>query len=273
MKSGTEFHNAEPKTISNNLQPITAVVRAAAVLRAFTHEQPLLHFSEIVARVGLPKSTTHRLLATLIQVGFVEQRGNGTYALGIGLFEVGSLAYANLSLRSIAQSYIRSLTEEIKETVHMGVLDGFEVVSIEEASSPHLLRAEVYVGKRAPLHCTAVGKAILAFADEPGWLARYRRRPLERFTAATIRDHGVLEAELDKIRRQGFAVDDQEHEVGVRCVGAPIRDASGNVVGSLSISGPSARITPETLPSLSQRLLEVTAEISATLGYVGEGGL
>lgn len=267
MKSGTEFHDTELKALPNSLQPITAVVRAATVLRAFTHERPLLHFSEIVARVGLPKSTTHRLLVTLMQVGFVEQRGDGRYALGIGLFEVGSLAYTNLSLRALAQPYIRNLTRETEETVHMGVLDGFEVVSIEEASSPHSLRAEVYVGKRAPLHCTAVGKAILAFTDTPAWLARYQSEPLERFTAATIQDHGALETELDKIRRQGFAVDDQEHEVGVRCVGAPIRDASGSVIGSLSISGPSARITPEAVPSLSQRLLEVTANISAALGY------
>lgn len=253
------------------VRPVAAVVRAAGILRAFSHERPALHFSEIVDAVGLPKSTTHRLLLTLIDVGFVEQRQDGTYALGIGLFEVGSLAFANVSLRAIAQPFVRRLTDATKETVHMGVLDGYEVVSLEQAPSPHSLRAEVYVGKRAPLHCTAVGKAILAFIESETWLQRYRSRGLERFTQATITDPDALAGELAATRERGYAVDNEEHEVGVRCVGAPIRDASGAVVGSLSISGPSARVTPDAVGELSRRLLEATREISAALGHVGNG--
>lgn len=270
MGNGTSFHDAELKGAAAP-RPVTAVVRAAAILRAFTHDRPVLHFSEIVEAVGLPKSTTHRLLLTLIDVGFMVQRQDGTYALGIGVFEVGSLAFANISLRAIAQPFVRQLMDETQETVHMGVLDGFEVVSLERASSPHSLRAEVYVGKRAPLHCTAVGKAILAFVENDPWLQQFEARGLARFTAATITRADALRSELDAVRKRGFAVDNEEHEVGVRCVGAPIRDASGAVVGSLSISGPSARVTPDSVADLSVRLLQVTREISAALGYVPAG--
>jgi IclR family KDG regulon transcriptional repressor len=270
MANGTEFHDTEPAggTVT---RPVTAVVRAAAILRAFSHERPTLHFSQIVDAVGLPKSTTHRLLLTLIDVGFVEQRQDGTYALGIGLFEVGSLAYANVSLRAIAQPFVRRLMDETKETVHLGVLDGFEVVSLEQASSPHSLRAEVYVGKRAPLHCTAVGKAILAFVATSPWLHQFWADSFEQFTTATITDPAGLRSELDDIRKRGYAIDNEEHEVGVRCVGAPIRDASGAVVGSLSISGPSARVTPESITELARRLLRATGQISAALGYAKAG--
>lgn len=270
MVNGTEFHDAEPM-VAPSARPVAAVVRAAAILRVFSHERPTLHFSQIVDAVGLPKSTTHRLLLTLIDVGFVEQRQDGTYALGIGLFEVGSLAYANVSLRAIAQPFVRQLMDQTKETVHMGVLDGFEVVSLEQASSPHSLRAEVYVGKRAPLHCTAVGKAILAFVESGPWLQRLWANGFDRYTSDTITDPAALRAELEGVRKRGFAVDNEEHEVGVRCVGAPIRDASGTVVGSLSISGPSARVTPESVTDLSRRLLQATRQISAALGYAGAG--
>ncbi len=270
MANGTEFHDAEPTGVTAT-RPVTAVVRAAAILRAFSHERPTLHFSQIVDAVGLPKSTTHRLLLTLIDVGFVEQRQDGTYALGIGLFEVGSLAYANVSLRAVAQPFVRHLMDETEETVHMGVLDGFEVVSLEQASSPHSLRAEVYVGNRAPLHCTAVGKAILAFSENSTWQHQFWANSFKRFTAATITDPAGLRSELEDIRKRGYAVDNEEHEVGVRCVGAPIRDASGAVVGSLSISGPSARVTPESVAGLAHRLLQATGQISAALGYAKAG--
>lgn len=268
MEHGTKFRDTElPAGSADATRPVTALVRAARILRAFTHEQPTLHFSEIVEAVGLPKSTTHRLLATLVGVGFMEQRADGTYALGIGLFEVGTLAFANVSLRAIAQPFVHRLMDETEETVHLGVLDGFEVVSLEQASSPHSLRTAVYVGNRAPLHCTAVGKAILAYHDDPTWTRRFAARPLERFTPGTIVDRDRLRSELETIRRRGFAVDDEEHEIGVRCVGAPIRDASGSVVGSLSISGPTTRVTADAVDGLSGKLLEVTREISAVLGF------
>jgi len=272
MGNGTQFRDTEHRASAESAHPVTAVVRAAAILRAFTHERPTLHFSEIADAVALPKSTTHRLLSTLIDVGFMEQRQDGTYALGIGLFEVGSLAFANVNLRAVAQPFVRQLMDETEETVHVGVLDAFAVVSLEQASSPHSLRAEVYVGKRAPLHCTAVGKAILAYLDDPVWLGRFGTRTLERHTEVTIVDHGELRSELAAIRRRGYAIDNEEHEVGVRCVGAPIRDASGAVVGSLSISGPSARVTPDAVDGLSRRLLQVTGQISSLLGYAPLGG-
>lgn len=165
--------------------------------------------------------------------------------------------------------FIEELVRETGETVHLGVFDGTHVVSIEKMDSPHGLASNITIGKGAPAYCTAVGKALLAFQPEPVLEHIFQQR-LTRYTPRTISDPARLRKELEKIRTSGYAVDDEEHQPGVRCVAAPIRNYSGHVIASLSISGPATRIPKEAIPSLAQRVREVAGKLSVRLGYKGE---
>jgi DNA-binding IclR family transcriptional regulator len=239
-------------------------------LACFSLQEPRLSLSEIARRAELPLSTAHRILATLREAGLVEQEGErDLYRLGLKLFELGSMVLANMELHREALSFIEELVRESGETVHLGVFDGSRVVSIEKMDSPHGLASQVTVGKGAPAYCTAVGKALLAFQPE-AVLEHICRQGLTRFTPRTITDPARLREELERIRTSGYAVDDGEHQAGVRCVAAPIRNYSGNVIASLSISGPAIRIPKEAVPSLAQRVKEVAGKLSARLGYKGE---
>jgi len=162
---------------------------------------------------------------------------------------------------------LRSLNEELDETVHLTILDGWEVLYVECFESIKQLRTYSVIGVRAPLHCTAVGKAILAFFTEKQVSEMIKAMGLPRFTGNTITDRQDLDRELAEIRKRGYAVDDAEHEEGVRCIGAPIRNHEAQVMASISVSGPSQRITPERDERVGRLLISKTEEISRRLGY------
>ena len=248
---------------------VSTIERAIQILEAFSYEEPALGLSELARRTALPKSTVHRILKSLKQNRLVIQLEDGRYAIGIRLFELGSLAYANLGVRSVAQPYIRALTESTGETVHLGILDEYEVVSIEQALSPHTLRAEIYIGKRAPLYCTAVGKILAAYQDD-AWIAAYLESPREKHTPNTITDRTALEREFRRVRERGYAVDNEEHNVGIRCIAVPVFDRGGKVVASLSISGPAVRVRPEKDKEHLAQLARTATEISQVLGFRGQ---
>ena len=244
--------------------------KAMRILDCFSLQEPRISLTDIARKVGLPLSTTHRLLATLRDVGILEQEGDrDLYRLGLKLLELGSMVLANMEVHREALPFIEELSRESGETVHLGVFDGSQVVSIEKMDSPHGLASNITVGKGAPAYCTAVGKALLAFQPE-SVLEHVCRRGLTRFTPQTLTDPARLRKELEKVRTSGYAVDESEHQPGVRCVAAPIRNHSGNVIASLSISGPATRIPKEAIPPLAERVKEVAGKLSARLGYRGE---
>jgi DNA-binding IclR family transcriptional regulator len=237
------------------------------ILECFSLQESRLPLTDIARRVGLPLSTAHRILATLRAVGIVEQEGTrDLYRLGLKLLELGSIVLANMDVHREALPYIEELVRETGETVHLGVADGSQVVSIEKMDSPHGLASNVTIGKGAPAYCTGVGKALLAFQPESA-VDHVCRLGLARHTPQTITDPETLRKELAQVRAQGYAVDNSEHQPDVRCVAAPIRNHSGNVIASLSISGPATRIPKARVPALAARLCEVTAKLSARLGY------
>ncbi len=258
---------AEQGSSAEGLKSLRKVMR---ILECFSLQQPRLSLTDIARKTGFPLSTTHRILATLRHVGLVEQEGDrDLYRLGLKLLELGSTVLANMEVHREALAFIEELSRESGETVHLGVFDGAQVVSIEKMDSPHGLASNVTVGKGAPAYCTAVGKALLAFQSELV-LDSICRHGLTRYTPRTTTEPAKLRKELERIRTSGYAVDHGEHQPGVRCVAAPIRDFSGNVIASLSISGPATRLTREAIPSLAQRVCEVTAKLSARLGYRGD---
>jgi DNA-binding IclR family transcriptional regulator len=237
------------------------------VLECFSLEEPRLPLSEIARRAQLPLSTTHRILATLREEGVAAQEGEGDlYRLGLKVLELGSVVLANVEVHREALPFIEELVREAGEAIHLAVLDGSRVVSIEKMDSPHGLASNITIGKGAPAYCTAVGKALLAFQAD-SIVDRVCRLGLTRYTPQTITDPAMLGKELERIRGVGYAVDDREIWPDVQCVAAPIRNQSGNVIASISVSGPATRIPKERIPTLAARVREVAKQLSLRLGY------
>lgn len=246
---------------------VKPVLNAIRILEILGREEGL-GVTQISQLLELPKSSVHDILTTLYNEGLVEKDcDRNHYSLGLKLFELGNMARANLELRRIATPFLRSLNEELDETVHLTILDGWEVLYIECFESAKQLRTYSVIGVRAPLHCTAVGKAILAFFTETQVSEMISAMGLPRFTENTITDRQRLDAELAEICRCGYAVDNAEHEDGVRCVGAPIHNHEAQVVASISVSGPSQRMIPEKDEEVGSLLISKTTEISRRLGY------
>jgi DNA-binding IclR family transcriptional regulator len=243
--------------------------KAIRVLECFSLQEPRRPLTDIARKVGLPLSTTHRILTTLRAVGIVEQEGDRDfYRLGLKLLELGSMVLANMEVHREALPCIEELARETGETVHLGVFDGSQVVSIEKMDSPHGLASNVTIGKGAPAYCTGVGKALLAHQPD-STVEHVCRLGLVKHTRQTITDPERLRRELAQVRAQGYAVDNMEHQPDVRCVAVPIHDHAGRVVASLSVSGPATRIPKDRIPTLSARVREVAAKLSARLGYAG----
>jgi DNA-binding IclR family transcriptional regulator len=248
---------------------VTSVRRAADILGLLGREKRL-GLGEIAKALRIPKSTAHGILETLVHEGLVAREARtGIYSLGIRLLELGQAAQENFELRRVASPRLLALNRELDETVHLTVLDGDVVLYVDCFESSKRLRTYSVIGVRAPLHCTAVGKAILAFLDDDEQIRLVNRIPLERFTERTITDRAALLAHLKTVRARGWSVDDVEHEEGVRCVGVPVFDNRGRVCASLSISGPTQRIRTALLASLARKARAAALDVSRAVGYRG----
>lgn len=228
-------------------------------------EEPM-RIGELAERAGRPKSTVHRLLATMLDLRVVEQTDDGRYAIGLRLFEIGSRAAVRVSLRDVAVVELRDLSAKLGETSHVGVLDGDEVVYVEKVESEASIRMSSRVGRRNPLHCTGIGKALLAFQGEEA-IDEVCSRQLEARTEHTITDPKKLRKELAKTRERGFSIDDEEVELGLRCVGAPVLGADGRPVAAISVAGPAARMDPERCIAIGPDLIEAGRRIARGLGH------
>lgn len=247
---------------------IQSVDRALQVLELFSLEKPEWGVTEISKALNIYKSNVHNILSTLAEKGFVKKDPKtDKYKLGIKFFELGSVVIKNMDLRRIAHPHIEKLSKEFNETVHLGVLDEGRVVSIEREESNKGLCSHIEIGKRTPLHCTAVGKAIMAYLSEDEINFIIREKGLEKYTENTITNKEELGKEFLKIRKQGYAVDNMEHEEGVRCVASPIRDYNGKVIASMSISGPAFRIDKSNIPNIAKKVKEYCDCISEEMGY------
>ena len=245
---------------------IRSIGRAIKILEALNNKTKL-GITEISKMLTIPKSTTHDIVTTLEKEGILEKDPeNNKYYLGIKLFELGDRARENFELRNVAIPYLKELNETFDETVHLTVPENGEVLYIECFESTKRLRTYSVIGVRAPMHCTAVGKAILAFLPDKE-VTKIIEKGLQKFTNNTITKKEKLLEELKKIRKNGYAIDNIEHEEGVRCVGAPIRDNSGYPVASISISGPSQRITDELIPQLAFHIIKIANSISERIAY------
>jgi DNA-binding IclR family transcriptional regulator len=273
MRNASTPRRAEPDVAHGDTrgsdENLKSLVKVARILECFSTVDRSLSLGDICARTGFPKSTTHRLLASMRETGLLDQdRERDRYRLGLKLFEFGNLVLANMDLHREARPSVDALTRLSGHVVHLAVFDGNQAVVIHRSDpSPEGGSPATFI-EAAPVHCTSVGKSILAFQAE-AVVKRIAGAGLERYTENTITDARRLEAELARIRKRGYAIDDAEHQPGLRCVGAPIRDQSGRVFAGLSVSGPAWRLRTEDVKGLSELVIHHARAISTSLGYRG----
>jgi IclR family KDG regulon transcriptional repressor len=250
------------------LEPVKAVNKTIALLEALAqHEE--LGVTELAGRAGMHKSTAYRFLNTLKELGYVHQNSsNDKYSLTLKLFELGSCVLGRMQLWEQAHPIMEQLAEQTRETVHLAVLDDGRPVYLGKFESTQALRVSMSsrIGQSAPVYCTGVGKLLLAYAPAELVGQILEREQLRRFTDHTITDRSLLAKELDDIRRQGFALDNEEHEVGVRCVAAPVRNSQGATIAALSISMPSVRLPDGEIPRYRELVTKAAEEISQRIG-------
>lgn len=251
-----------------NGQTVQSLERALKILEVLGNNQKGLGVTELAHEVDLHKSTVHRLLGTLVQRGFVEQDSDTErYKLGLKIIELSNKMLTNMEIRQEARPYLEQLMEYANEVVHLCVLRQGEVVYIDKVECPSTIRMYSQIGRRGPVHCTGVGKAILAYLPEEEVVRILQEKGMPRKTANTITEIDAMLIHLEEIRTQGYSIDEVENELGIRCVAAPVWDHSGQVVASISIAGPESRVTKERVPELAIKLKETGLEISRRLGY------
>lgn len=247
---------------------INVIDRAAQILDCFGFEHQELSVSEISVMTGLHRSTAHRILMALEYNELIRQNPDTSkFHLGIKLFKLGHQAVSQLNLREICQPFLTRLMKETKETVHLAVLDDNQVLYLDKVEGPHALRMPSRVGRRIPTYCTSLGKAMLSCLDDEEVRNIFRRQELRPFTANTVKKIDALLADLRMIRKRGYSVDNEEIEIGLRCVGAPVKDYSGAMVGAISVAAPAARLTEKETSVVGRLVLNVAEEISQQLGY------
>lgn len=247
---------------------VNSVLKAIKIMQLFNASEPRLTLAEISRRLNLPKSTVYNLLATLQSQGLIEKTNSDSYALGTGVIALTQGVRVNVELRDRAAPLLRELADTCRESVYLTVLEGDYVLYIYAIESPRRLLARTAVGDRAHLHCTGVGKAILASLPLESVKEIVDLVGLPAFTEATITDFEALQQELERIRVRGYAFDVGEHEEGNYCIGVPIYNERSQVIGACSIAGTDPNIVNDRAPNLSSLLLHTAQEISRRMGFV-----
>jgi IclR family transcriptional regulator, KDG regulon repressor len=244
------------------------VDRALAILQYLAHHPGEHGVRAIGATLDLSPSTVFRLLESLTRAGFVRQNdATSRYSIGLQAVQLGIAALGTFDLTSITPAYLQALVAETGESAFLAVPDDGEMVYLLKHEGHHAIRTTAVLGTRRPIHCTALGKAFLSTLPPAEVAALLERKGMPRFTTHTITDLAGMWEELAQIRLVGYAVDREEIEEGLMCLGAPIRDYKGQTVASVSMAGPAGRIVPHE-ERYGRRIVATAREISLALGYV-----
>ena len=245
----------------------TSLTRALTLLERLAESPAGMNLTDLSQQLGMPPATVHRLLSTFEELNFVEQDAEvGLWFVGLKAFTVGHAFLNRRDFVASARPFMKSLVELCGETVNLGIIDHGEVVFISQVESQEMMRMIVKLGSRSPIHASGVGKAMLASLNEHEVVQLLQRRGLARFTDHTIDNPAHLHDALGSIRQQGFALDDEEHAIGLRCVAANIYDENGVALAAISLSGPKARIVDTRLAELGAAVRQTAAEITESLG-------
>jgi DNA-binding IclR family transcriptional regulator len=252
---------------TNESYKVQVLDRMMAVFEALS-EKSGITLAELSEQLKLNKSTVHRLLMVLESYRLVERAtGTGKYRLGLRLFELGSKAVEHLDLRESARPYLERLVFETGEGAHLCILDHGEVLYLEKVESSRTVRIPSSIGRRNPAHCTSVGKVLLAYLPDNQLDNLIKTHGLKAYTQNTIVTPSELRNHLQRVRQLGYALDNEEIEEGLICIGAPVRDFTKKVIASISISGPAFRMTSDKIPTLARTVVATANQFSSELGF------
>jgi IclR family KDG regulon transcriptional repressor len=251
---------------------LSSVASSIRLLKAFSEEQVEIGISDLAKRLGVAKSTVHRLAVTLVADGMLEQNPDtGKYRLGLSLFRLGSLVRQRMNISNEGRNLLRELREKVDETVHCAVLDGAEIMYVFNLEGTQAIRMRADIGVRKPAYCTAEGQVLLAY-QSPEFVEQVLARGLPARTPQTVTDPEALKKVLEGIRTRGYAIEDEESEIGMRCIAAPLLNDAGEVVAAVGVAGPVTRLSKKALSGYLPHVMETAAAISARLGHRGKTG-
>lgn len=245
---------------------VPTVERTLAIFEALAQSRLGMGLAELARRLSVPKSSVHCVLLTMERCGYVHRNERtGRYVLGLKLYGLANLAVRGVKLREQAAPFLHALAERTCLTVHMAILENSEAVLVDRIEPLGIVGPATWVGKRVDVHCTALGKVLAAGLGEGELRALVRERPLLRHNDNTIVSPQKLREELARVRELGLALDDEEEEIGQRCVGAPIQSEAGKTSAAISVSGTTAQINVDNLPGLIADVKKTASDISDTL--------
>lgn len=246
----------------------TAVERALGILEAVADCPAGLTNAEVSQRLKIPKSSASYILRTLEQRGYLRRDDEtGKYRLGLKVVSLQHGALLGLDVRALARPVLRHLVERAHLTAHLAILDKDEVIYIERVEAPGFVKMDTWVGRRMAVHCTSVGKALVAHLPRKQVEQILPQHGLRRHTPRTVTSRARFWQELEKVRARGYAVDDEENNLGVRCVAAPVFDSEGNIAASVGVSGTTSQIDRHSLPHVAELVRDAARNISRQLGY------
>ncbi|TPE70936.1 IclR family transcriptional regulator [Halalkalibacterium halodurans] len=243
------------------------VIKSMNLLNLF-RTYPTLTLQEMVKQSGMPKTSVHRMINSLEEMGFLQKRHDGAYELGVVFLELGQLVSDRLDLRQVAFPIMEALRNQVEEAVHLTVRDGDEAIYIEKLDTLHPVRLFTKVGRRAPLYAGACQRVILSFLPEQEQTAYLERVELVPLADGTITDKLLLKERISETQQTGVAISHSELENNTTAIAAPIYDHSGTIVAGISIAGPDIRVTEERLPMLKVTLKNAAKSISKQLGWL-----
>jgi len=256
----------KPPSKAAKVPLVSAAVRVLAVLEKLS-QQRTIGLEELSREIKLAKPTVYRFLLTLQELGYARRAENDRWAITLKMFNVGSRALDHMDLHAAARPVAEELAEELGETIHMGVLDGDSAVYVLKIESKYHIRMYSRVGRRMPLYCTAIGKVLLAYMTEEEREAALKGVKFLAVTKNTITSRAALNNELAQILKQGYALDNEEREEGLHCIGAPIFDYTGAVVATLSVSWPGFRYERGEEVDKIAKVKAAAGRISTILGF------
>lgn len=249
---------------------VPAVDRAFTILELLAASKRGLSAAELVEQTGMPRSSVHTLTLTLERRGYLYRNTKtGRYLLGLKLFGLANYAIGGLELRERATPELNRLMQQTGLTVHLAVLEHDEPVLVTKVDSPGIFRLATWPGKRMEFHCTSIGKAMAAWLPQETVSRIIAARGLTRHNENTILCERNLLEELGEVRRLGYAVDDEEEEIGLRCIGAPVFDSEGSIAAAISVAGPTSQIHADNVGAYAAKVKAAAARISESVGFRG----
>jgi IclR family acetate operon transcriptional repressor len=252
--------------VAKSREQVTSVERALSILELLASKHQGLSTSDISRFVNLPKSSTSYLLRTLVGRGYVHRDESGQHTLGIRILSLGGQAMQGMALREVALPYLRHLVERTRLGAHLAVMDHGDAVYVERIESPGFIKMDIWNGRRVAPQATAIGKALICHLDKQEIQEIVARHRISPTSSKTIMNVPRLLTELAATRQRGYAIDDEEHAVGVRCVAAPVFAASGEIVAAIGVSGTVSQINDAYLDSVGNIVRTTALKFSAQLG-------